>query len=234
MDGDSDNDEGLQLTEEETRVIQESRAAGLSPGQLLDRAKQDGNQPDADANRPLTRAEVDSLLETRDRRDSLARARGQKVAQMQDRVSTRVAGHERLTNKARRAGLIAKQVMDRIPQTASLVEAKTEVDFYGALDTLVDEVVTEEMADIDEIAGAQAQTELDATLEAESEGGPGTGGPSGSAQGDATPTPAGEVDWADNPVHGLGVEQPSEVDLEQAFQRDMAKFGKKQGVRITA
>jgi len=234
LDGNNDEQEVLQLTAEERRVIQQARASGMSLAQLLEGANQEGKSDEADPNRALTRAEVDALLEKRDKREAMARARGQKVAQMQDRVQTRVAGHERLRDKQRRVALIGKQVMERIPETPSLVEAKTEADFYGALDTLVDQVVTEELSDIDNIATAQSQAELDATLDAEREGGPGTGGPTSTAQGDDTPTPAGEVDWAENPVYGLSVDQPSEVDLEQAFQKDMKRFGKKHDLRISA
>jgi len=234
MGGENGDGEGLQLTAEESRVIQEARAAGLSPAQLLEKAKQDaaGGQEDPDS--PLTRAQLQATLEQRDKREALSRARAARVGQMSSHVSTRLRDHPRLSGRDRRAALIRKQVMERIPESTPLLEAKNETEFYTGLDKLVDDVVTEEMADIDEISAAQAQSDLDATLDAESEGGPGTGGAAGTAQGDDTPPPAGQVDWAENPVYGLGIDQPSEVDLEQAFQCDMKKFGKKHGLHISA
>ncbi len=234
MAGENGEGDALQLTEEESRVIQEARAAGVSPGQLLEKAKQNaaGGQEDPDS--PLTRAQLQATLEQRDKREALSRARAERVGQMSSHVSTRLRDNPRLSGRDRRVAVIRKQVMDRIPESTALVEAKNETEFYTGLDKLVDDVVTEEMADIDEIAGAQAQSDLDATLDAESEGGPGTGGAAGTAQGDDTSTQAGEVDWADNPVYGLGVDQPSEVDLEKAFQRDVKKFGKKHGLHVSA
>lgn len=233
MAGEGEN-AAIELTEEERRTIEQARAAGVSVGQLLDEAGRRPGAGDDDPNRTMTRSEVEKVVTDREQRDSLTRARAENIRRMNDHVTKRVAGNERLKDKDKRVTQIRRDVMDAIPDTPALREAKTEADFYTALDKMIDETVDEDLKETDAIAGVRSEQELDADLTAERDAGAGTGGASAAALGDNDVTPAGEIDWAENPVYGLGVPQISDVEEQKEFQKDLKGFGKRHGMSVSA
>lgn len=223
----------LQLTAEEARVIQETRAAGVSVGQLLDHAKAKNVTGGAgEQDKAVTRGDVNQLLNERDQRDQVTRSRAARVQAMSTRIQGRISGNARLAGKTRRGQSLEKAVMQRIPDTPALAEAKTMAEFDAALDKLVDEEITAELKDIDEIAAAEAHAGLDATLDAQRDAGPGPGAGSSAGQGSSTPGEARDNDFAIHPVYGLGVKRPTDAENEAFFAADLKRFEAGQEVPV--
>lgn len=235
MPGDEFEEQG-ELTTEERRAVEAARAGGLSLAQAVEAARTErgekGSQGGGKAQGELTRAEVEQLLEKRERQADLQRAKAEKITQMQQHVSARIEQDERVKGKELRRRMLAGEVMNRIPQTPEVVQAKTEGEFYAALDKLAETTIGEYVGESEQAESEQKEAELDQHLDAERDAGTPSGGPTVGAAGDGIATPKADDDPAHNPVYGLGVEQPTDIDFEKWYRKDIAAFGRKHGVAV--